>query len=111
MVEERQKGGGSSTRHDVKRRLLLLRPDPADALDLKRRPPGFLGDFAVLLVNERPRRLVAVQPAKQVGRHAAVGAHGIVFIDDVKKGEFAFGIGPGFFRHARLVIDTDAAVK
>jgi hypothetical protein len=92
-------------------RLLPLRPDPADFLDLKRRPAGFLGDFAVLLVNERARRLVAVQPAKKLGGHPPVGALGAVFIEDVEEGEFAFGIGPGFFRHARLFPDHDAAVK
>jgi len=92
-------------------KLLLLCPDPADAFDRKGRPPGFFGDFAVLFANERSRRLVTVEPAKQLGRHAAVGAHGIVFIDDVEKGELALGVGSGFFRHARLVIDPSVAVK
>jgi hypothetical protein len=91
--------------------LLLLRADAADRLDLERWPAGFFGDFAILRGDERLRRFVAVQPAKELGRHAAVGALGIVFIDDVEEGEFAFGIGSGLFWHARLVTDQDAAVK
>jgi len=83
--------------------LLLLRADPADALDLKGRSPGFLGDFLVLLVNEHPRGFVTVQAAEKFGRHAAVGALGAVFIEDVEKGEFAFGISPGFLGHMRLL--------
>ena len=34
-----------------------------------------------------------------------------ILIDDVEKGELAFGIGSGFFRHGRLVLDMRAAVK
>src|SRR5271156_4211002 len=84
-------------------KLLLLRADPADALDLEGGSSGFFGDLAILLVNERPRGLVTVQSAEKLGRHAAVGANGVVFIDDVEKGKFAFGIGAGFFGHARLL--------
>jgi hypothetical protein len=54
-------------------------------------------------VNERPRGLITVQAAEEFGRHAAVGALGAVFIEDVEKGEFAFGIGPGFLGHVRLL--------
>src|SRR5579864_1632691 len=82
--------------------LLFLRADPADLFDLERRPAGLFGDFAILFGNERARGLVAVQPAKKLGRHTAVGTLGAVFIDDVEKGEFAFGIGPGLFRHGSL---------
>src|SRR5207247_9909474 len=79
--------------------LLLLRPDPADALDRQRRAAGFLGDLAVLLHDVAARRLVAVEAAEQLGRHAPVGALAVVFIDDVEEGKLAFGIGPGFFGH------------
>lgn len=80
--------------------LLFLRADAADALDFHRRPSSFLGNLAVLLHDEPARGFIAIEPAKQFGRHAPVGALGAVFIDDIEKGEFAFGIGPGFFRHA-----------
>ena len=46
------------------------------------------------------RRLVAVEPAEQLGRHAPVGALRVVLIDDIEEGKLAFGIGPGFFGHA-----------
>jgi Sigma-70, region 4 len=92
-------------------RLLLLCADPAEALDRQRRAAGFLGDFAVLLKDVGACRLVSIEPAKQLGRYATVGALGVVFINDVEKGELAFGIGSGFFRHGRLVADKRAAVK
>ena len=79
--------------------LFLLRADPADALDRQRRAAGFLGDLAVLLHDVATCRLVAVEPAEQLGRHAPVGALGVVFINDIEKGKFAFGIGSGFFGH------------
>src|SRR5262249_41377205 len=93
------------------RRALLLRADPADALDLERRPAAFFGDFAILLVDEPAGRLVAVEAAEQLGRHAAGGAVGGVLVDDVKEGKFAFGIGSGLFRHARLLVDERPSVK
>ena len=40
-----------------------------------------------------------------------VGALGAVFIEDVEKGEFALGIGSGFFGHGRLFVDQGAIVK
>ena len=91
--------------------LLLLRADPADALDLEHRPAGFLGDFAVLLHDVGAGRLVTVEPAEQLGRHAPVGALRVVLLDDVEEGEFAFGIGPGFLGHGRLFFDQDDVVK
>ena len=54
--------------------LLLLGADPADALDLERRPAALLGDLLVLRVDEGAGRFVALEPAEQLGRHAAVGA-------------------------------------
>lgn len=78
---------------------LLLRAHPADALDRQCGATGFFGDLAVLLHDEAARGLVAVEAAEQLGRHAPVGALGVVFIDDVEEGEFAFGIGPGFLGH------------
>src|SRR5215472_3531899 len=92
-------------------KLFLLGADPADALDLERRPAAFFGDLAVLLVDIGARRFVAVEPAKKLGRHAAVGALAVVLIDDVEEGEFALGIGSGFLRHARLFVDARATVK
>src|SRR2546421_12889681 len=77
------------------RRLLLLRPDPLDSLDLHRRAAGFFGDLAVLLHDEGAGRLVAVEATEQFGGHATVGALGAVFIEDVEKGELALGIGSG----------------
>src|ERR1700761_3280105 len=50
-------------------------------------------------------------PPKKLGRTPPVGALRTVFIADVEKGEFALGIGSGFFRHARLFPESDAAVK
>src|SRR6185312_11682804 len=91
--------------------LLLLRPDPADALDRQWRAAGFFGDLAVLFHDVAARRLVAVEAAEQFGRHTAVGALRVVFIDDVEKGELAFGIGSGFLRHRRLVFDQGAPVN
>lgn len=85
--------------------LLLPGADPADFLDRQRRPAAFLGDLAVLLHDVAARGLVAVEAAKQLGRHAPVGALRTVFIDDVEKGEFAFGVGAGFFGHGGLVSD------
>src|SRR5260363_12715 len=91
--------------------LLLLRPDPLDRLDLERRAAALFGDLAVLVAQEGAHRLVAVEAAKQLRGHTAVGALRAVFIEDVEEGEFAFGIGPGFFWHARLVPDRGKAVK
>src|SRR5581483_11547907 len=91
--------------------LLLLRADPADALDLERRPAALFGDFPVLRVDEGARRLVALEPAEQFGRHAAVGAQAVVLIDDVEEGVLAFGIGSGFLRHARLLVDERPPVN
>src|SRR5690348_16469232 len=92
-------------------RALLLRADPGDALDLERRPAALLGDFLILRVDEGAGRFVAFEPAEQFGRHAAVGAQAVVLINDVEKDEFALGIGSGFFRHARLLVDESAPVK
>src|SRR4029079_314095 len=75
---------------------------PACALDPHRRAAGFLGDFTVLFQDEPARGFVAVEPAEQFGRHAPVGALGVVFINDIEKGKFAFWIGPGFLGHAGL---------
>ena len=47
------------------RSLLLLRADPADALDRQHPAAAFLGDLAILLENESARRFVAVEPAEQ----------------------------------------------
>lgn len=80
-------------------RLLLLRAHALDALDLQRRTAGLFGDLAVLLGDGGFGRLVAVESPKQFGGHAAVGALRAVFIEDVEEGEFAFGIGTGFFGH------------
>ncbi len=93
------------------RRLLLLRPNPADALDRQWRAAGFLGDLAILLEDVAACGFVAVQAAEQLCGHAPVGALRAVFIDDVEKGELAFGIGPGFFRHGGLVNDMGGSVK
>ena len=54
--------------------LLLLRADPADALDLERGPAALLGDFPVLHVDVGMGRLVALEPAQQLGRHTAVAS-------------------------------------
>src|ERR1700754_4662954 len=62
----------------IRRRLLFLRAHPAQFLDLERWPSGFLGDFAILLGNERFCRLVPIQPAEKLGRHAPVGTLGAV---------------------------------
>src|SRR6201996_7864950 len=91
--------------------LLLLRADPFDALDRERGLAALFGDLAVLLHDEAAGGLVALEAAEQFARDTAVGADGIVFIDDVEEGEFALGIGPGFFRHGRLVPDWRAQVK
>src|SRR6185437_8826789 len=91
--------------------LLLLRTNPADALDRERGAAAFLGDLAVLLHDVAAGGLIALEPAEQLARHPAVGAHGIVFIDDIEEGEFALRVGSGFFRHGRLVLDCRAQVK
>ena len=62
-------------------------------------------------MDEGARRLVALEPAEQLGRHAAVGAQAVVLIDDVEEGKFAFGIGSGFLRHARLLVDERPPVN
>ena len=82
--------------------LLLLHPNPIEALDLQRRPPALFRDLAVLLHDEAARGFVAVEAAEQLGGHAAVGALGAVFVDDVEKGELALRIGSGFFGHGGL---------
>ena len=92
-------------------RLLLLRPNPVEALDFERRAAGFFGDLAVLLHDEGAGGLIAIEAAEQLRRHAPVGALRAVFIEDVEKGEFAFGIGSGFLGHGGLVVDKGAAVK
>lgn len=79
--------------------LLLLRADAFDALDLQRGTAGLLGDLAVLLGDGGLGRLISVESAQQFAGHAAVGALRAVFIEDVEKGEFAFGIGTGFLGH------------
>src|SRR5690348_8674765 len=103
--------GSTNARSLAPRALLLLRTHAADALDRERRAAAFLGDLAVLLHDVAAGRLVAFEAAEQLARHAAVGADGIVLIGDVEEGEFALGIGPGFFRHGRLVLDCRARVK
>jgi hypothetical protein len=85
--------------------LFPFRADPADALDRKRRAAGFFGDLAVLLEEIAAHGLVAVQTANKFRGHAPVGTLRAVFIDDVEKGQLAFGIGPGF------VSDKSPAVK
>ncbi len=40
--------------------------------------------------------------------HAPVGALGVVCMDDVEKGELAFGIAAGFFSHGRLFVYNGA---
>lgn len=92
-------------------RLLLLRPDPFEPLDLQRRLAALFGDRAVLLHDEAAGGLVAVEAAEEFRGDAAVGALGIVLIDDVEEGEFAFRVGSGFLGHGRLVVDCGAAVK
>src|SRR6202043_1919806 len=61
---------------------------PRDALDLDRRPAGFLGDVAVLFDQEFVRGLVAVDPAGQRARNLAVRALRTVFVDHVEHDEF-----------------------
>ena len=73
--------------------------------------PHFLGDLAILFEDVAVCGLVAIQPAEQFRGHAPVGTLRPVLIDDVEKGELAFGIGSRFFRHGRLVLDMRAAVK
>src|SRR5277367_5874820 len=68
-----------------------------DALDLERRPAGFLGDVAVLLDEELVRRLVAVEPAGQHARNLAVRSLRAVLIDHVEHDEF--GIQSRLSRH------------
>ena len=91
--------------------LFLLRPNPFEALDLERWAAALLPDLAVLLHDEGPGRLIAIEAAEQLGGHAPVGALGAVFVEDVEKGEFAFGVGSGFFGHGGLFVDQGAAVK
>jgi hypothetical protein len=79
--------------------LLLLRADLLDFLDRERRLAGLLGNLPVLLQDERAHRFVTVEAAEQIRWHAPVGPLGIVLIEDIEKGEFAFGIGSGFFGH------------
>ena len=73
--------------------------------------PHFLGDLAILFEDVAVCGLVAIQPAEQFRGHAPVRTLRPVLIDDVEKGELAFGIGSRFFRHGRLVLDMRAAVK
>ena len=99
------RGGGEGAcawLHPPSLALFLLRADPAEALDRERRAATFLGDLAVLLHDISARRIVSVEPAEQFGRHAPVGALGAVFINDIEKGKFAFGIGAGFLGHGGL---------
>ena len=91
--------------------LFLFRADSADALDGKRRAAGSRGDLAVLFEDVAVCGLVTMQPAEQFRGHAPVGTLRPILIDDVEKGELAFGIGSRFFRHGRLVCDMRAAVK
>ena len=59
--------------------------------------------FAVLFDQVAERGfLVVLESAKQRRWHAAVRALRAVLVKDVEKGEFAFGVGPGFLWHARL---------
>src|SRR5256885_1488425 len=95
-------GFAKSSTHPTTAGLFLLRADPADVLDGQGRPAGFLGDLAVLLEDVAFGRFVAVEAAEQLRRHTAIGALRIVFIDDVEKGELAFGIATGLFCHGGL---------
>ena len=59
--------------------------------------------FDVDAVSDHSNPLPHMFPsAEQFGRHAPVGALGAVFINDIEKGKFAFGIGAGFFGHGGL---------
>ena len=98
--------GGRKKRHVTglaRTTLFLFRADSADALDGKRRAAGSRGDLAVLFENVTVCGLVTIQPAEQFRGHAPVGTLRPILIDDVEKGELAFGIGSGLFRHGRLL--------
>ena len=47
-------------------RFLLLRADPADALDLERRPAALLCNFLILRVDESAGRFVAFETAEKL---------------------------------------------
>src|SRR4051794_26959652 len=94
--------GGNAFRCQPYNLLFLLGADPADVLDGQGRAAGFFGDLAVLLEDVASGRLVAIEAAEQFRRHAPVGALRIVLIDNVEKGEFAFGIATGLFCHGGL---------
>jgi hypothetical protein len=111
QVEMSCEANGAAQRNASFQRLLLLRADPLEVLDLQRGLPALFGDLAVLLHDEGAGRLVAVEAAEQLRGHAPVGALGAVFIEDVEEGEFAFGICSGFFGHGGLVVDQGAIVN
>ena len=69
----------------------------------ERRAPGFIRNLAILLHDEAPCRLVAIEAADQLGGHATVGALRAVFIENVEEHELAFGIGAGFLCHGFLL--------
>src|SRR6185503_10339606 len=70
---------------------LVLRVRAHDSLDPQRRHAGFRADIAVLRLDHGARRLVAIEPAEQLGRDLAVGALRAVFIEDVEQHELAAG--------------------
>ena len=75
----------------VARLLLHVVVDAHDALDAQRPHAGFAADLAILLLDQLARRLVAVDAAEDVGRHAPVGALRAVLVIDVEHDVF----GPG----------------
>ena len=86
---------GAATRDQALRgrSLFLFLAGPANAVDGQRRAARFLGDLAILFEDVAVCGLVAVQAAEQFRRHAPVGTLRPVLIDDVEKGELAFGTG------------------
>jgi hypothetical protein len=92
-------------------RLLLLGADAFQALDGERGLAALGGDLAVLFGDRGLGRFVAVEAAEQLGGNAAVGALRAVLVENVEKGEFAFGIGTGFLGHGGLFDDQRRRVK
>src|SRR5215472_7322364 len=68
-----------------------------DRLDRHHRQPGFLGDFAILLLDEGPCGRVAIEAAQHLARNASVGALAAVLIDDVE--QHGLGALRWFSRH------------
>src|SRR5262249_20119191 len=72
----------------------------AHRLDAVRRQPRLLGDFTVLLLDDRLGWLVAVETLERLGRYPAVRTLGSILLQSVGQDEFAAGAGSRFAGHA-----------